>query len=1000
MKTKFSKILAILLVFIAQFTFGQQNIVSGKVSDVNGLPLPGASIIIKGTSRGVSVDFDGNYSINANQGEIVVFSFVGYISKEIIVGASKEVDIILHEDRTALEEVVIIGFGSQSKRLVTDNIASITSENINGIPTPSMQNAIVGKAAGVQITQINGKVEGGVKVRVRGISTITSSQEPLYVVDGVPLINSDESINNSPINPLVTLNPNDIESIEILKDASSAAIYGARGSNGVILITTKQGELGKTKVSINSSYGWSQATNTVDFLNADEYVELISESFANVGDSADGVLDFFANGDGWRRGEINTDWQDIALKSGSTSNNGVSISGGTEKTNFFISGAHNNTEGIVRGNELNRHSFRANISHIASDKLKVGVNSNFSKSRIDRISNDNAFATPLQAIAQVPISVAFNQDGTPNNDTTLYYNFLTEEFNGDFQTNIWRLTSNLYGEYTIIPSLSFRTDFGYDFNNQVAERFSGSLTESASVGGFGTANAVETERYNLNSYFTYNKTIGDGNHLNAVVGIGFEETRRKLQFLQAQGFPSDDLRTLDSASDIVQGGSNKTAFNFLSYFARTTYSIKDKYLFKASIRYDGSSRFGEDNRYGWFPATSAGWIMSEEDFLKDSSLISFLKFRGSWGITGNAGIGDFASLSLFQGSPYNQRAALAPTQLGESSLKWETTTQYDIGVDFGVLKNRVSFELDYYIKNTEDLLLNEPVAGTSGFSSITRNVGEMQNKGIEFVLKTKNIVTNDFTWNTNFNIAANKNEVTSLPGGDIIVGRSLVKEGESASSFYMIEYAGVNADNGDAEFYLNTTLPDGSLDKTKTNDPDLAERVILGSPYPDVIGGLSNDFTYKNFDLSFTFQGQWGASIYNNAGRFQSANGDFYDNQTRDQLARWQQPGDITNVPQARFSESNGTQHSSRYLQNADFIRLRNLTLGYSLPDSILKKINIDRVRIYFTGLNLLTITGFDGYDPESTDDSVAALSTLQVGESFYSAPPAKTYTLGINIDL
>jgi len=997
MKTKRFSLLTLLLVLLMQFSFAQQKTISGTVTDDSG-PLPGVNVIIKGTINGTQTDFDGKYTIQANVGDILVFSFVGMTTHQATVGASDIIDVTL-ETGNVLDEVVVVGFGTQSKRRVTDNIASVSAKEIGEIPTPSIQSTLSGKASGVQITQINGKVEGGIKVRVRGVSTITSSQEPLYVVDGVPLINSDESINNSPINPLVTINPNDIESIDILKDASSAAIYGARGSNGVIIITTKQGRQGKTKVSINSSYGWSEAANTREWLNAAEYVELFTESFANVGGSPDGDFDFFAGGDGWRRGEIDTDWQDLALVNGSTSDYGVSVSGGSEKTRFFISGAYHNTEGIVRGNELDRYSFRANIDHNISEKLRIGSNTNFSKTIIDRISNDNAFATPLQAIAQVPISRPFNDDGTPNNDTTLYYNFLTEEFNGDFQTNIWRITTNLFGEYSLTQDLKFRTDFGYDFNNQVAERFSGSLTESASVGGFGTANAVETERYNLNSYFSYNKLFGDNNYLDVVLGMGFEETRRKLQFLQAQGFPSDDLQTLDSASDIVQGGSNRTTFNFLSYFARATYSIQDKYLLKASLRYDGSSRFGKDNRYGWFPAASAGWIISEEDFLVDSETFSLLKIRGSWGITGNAGIGDFASRSLFQGSPYNQRAALAPTQLGDPSLKWETTTQYDFGIDFGFLNNRITGELDYYVKNTDDILLNEPLPGTSGFPNITRNVGKMENKGLEFVLKTKNIITDHFTWNTSFNIANNKNEVTDLPGGDIILGRSLVRKGETASSFYMIEYAGVNVNNGDAEYYLNTVLPDGSFDRAKTNNPNLAQRVIVGSPYPDLIGGLTNNLTYKDFDLSFTFQGQWGADLYNNGGRFQSANADFYDNQSRDQLNRWQQPGDITNVPQARFGESNGTQHSSRYLQNADFIRLRNMSLGYSLPNSVTEKINVGRIRLYFTGFNLLTFTDYDGYDPESTDDSTAAANNIQVGETFYSAPPARTYTLGLNID-
>lgn len=1001
MKVNHYKLL-ILVFFISSIALAQQRSISGTVTDSNGLPIPGVNIIIKNTNRGTQTNFDGIYSIEAENEEIIMYSFLGYISQEIIVTDLNKIDVTLEEDISALEEVVVVGFGTQSRRKITANIASISSDKINEIPTPSLQSTLTGKAAGVQVTQLNGKVEGGVKVRVRGISTISSSQEPLYVVDGIPITNSDESINDSPINPLIALNPNDIESIDILKDASSAAIYGARGTNGVIIITTKQGKQGKTKVSLNSSYGVSSATNTRDWLNAEQYVELVTESALNAGFTQAGIegqFDFYANGLDWRNGEVDTDWQELALVDGSVQDFGVSVSGGSEKTRFFMSTAYNNTDGIVRGNQLERYSFRTNIDHTLSEKFRVGTNSSISKSIIDRISNDNAFATPLQAIAQSPLSPAYLADGvTPNNESTEYYNFLTEEFNGNFKTNIWRVLANVYAEYKILPELSFRSEIGYDFLSQVAERFSGSLTESASVGGFGTANAVQTEKYNLNNYFTYTKRFNDTFDFEATLGMSYEDSQRRLQFAQGQGFPSDDLQTLNSAAEITAGGSSRTRFNFLSYFGRTTLSIADKYLFNASLRYDGSSRFGEENRFGWFPAASVGWIVSEESFLNSSEVVSLLKLRGSWGITGNAGIGNFASLSLFQGTPYNQRAGLAPTQLGNPALKWEKTTQVDIGLDFGFLNNRISGEIDYYVKDTDDLLLNEPVPGTSGFPNITRNVGEMKNRGFEFIINTKNIVSADGSWSTSLNLSTIDNEVTKLPGGDIIVGRNIVREGETVSSFYVVEFAGADPANGDALFVRNTVNADGTIDRSTTNNFNEADRIIAGSPYPDFIAGLTNNISYKGIDFAFTFQGEWGASIYNNGGRFQSGNARFFDNQTTDQLRRWQQPGDITDVPQARLFSTNGQQASTRYLQESDFIRLRNLTLGYTIPQEVTKKFYMERVRVYFTGFNLLTFTDYDGYDPESTADFNGD-SNIQVGEAFYSAPPAKTYTLGINID-
>lgn len=993
------------LFFISSIVMAQERQVSGTITDSDGLPLIGVNIIIENTSRGTQSDFDGNYSIKANQGEVLVYSFVGFSTVRRTVGTEANINVQLLPDAT-LDEVVVVGYGTQSKRKVTDNIASISSEQINNIPVSNMQSSLVGKAAGVQITQINGKVEGGVKMRIRGIASISSSQEPLYVIDGMPLINDDESTTVAPINPLISLNPNDIESIEILKDASSAAIYGARGTNGVVLITTKSGRAGKTKVSLNTSTGWSRATNKLEWLNAEEYVELFVEASTNSYGAEDtwlteegGYFDFMANGTDWRNLAVDTDWQDYALVDGAVQDHTVSISGGSDKTLFFLSGGYNRTEAIVRGNDLERYSIRTNIDHNVSDKFKVGFNAGASKTQISRIGTDNSFSTPLQAVAQSPLSPAFLDNGIPNNDSTIYYNFLMQEYNGDWDADIFRILLNSYLQYQILPSLSFRTELGYDNNNQTEEYFSGSLTQSASTNGYADANAVQSDKYNISNYFNYNTTFNQDFDLDVIVGMNFEESSRKNQFVAGTGFPSDDLQTVASASEITSGTSTRTKYNFLSYFGRATFSLYDKYLFKGSLRYDGSSRFGADNRYGFFPAASAGWIISEEDFLKDSGTISLLKLRGSWGETGNAGIGNFASLGLFGGRAYNQRSALAPVQLANPGLKWEKTRQVDVGLDFGFLNNRISGEVDYYIKKTNDLLLNQPIPGTSGFTSITRNVGSLTNRGFEFVLNTRNIMTEDFTWNTNFNLSTLDNEVTGLPGGDIVQGLNIVREGETISSFYIVEYAGVDPANGNALFYRNTLNTDGSRDRSTTASYGEAERVIMGSPYPELMAGFTNNLTFMNFDLSFTFQGEWGASLYNSGGKFQSGNARYEDNQTRDQLNRWQNPGDITNVPQARMYQTNGQQDSSRYLEESDFIRLRNLTFGYTLPISVTEKFKVDRLRVYFTGVNLLTFTDYSGYDPESTYDDLGG-SNVQRGITFYSAPPAKTFTIGLNIEL
>jgi len=1001
-----------LLAFFAfvgsQSLFAQNRVISGKVtSSEDNLGIPGANIIVKGMPTiGTTTDVEGQYSLSVPQNATaLLFSYIGMTNQEVVIGARTTINVVLEPSTASLDEIVVVGYGKQSRRNVTDNMASVSSNNINQIPISSVQGALTGKAAGVQIQQINGKVEAGIKMRIRGISTISSSQEPLYVLDGMPLINDDESTTAAPINPLISLNPNDIESIQILKDASAAGIYGARGTNGVVLITTKQGKMGKTRVSLNTSTGWSQATHKMKWLNAEQYAMLFKEADVNsygVEDLpwAEDYLDWFANGKDWRNGEVNTNWQDYALVKGSVQNYDLSISGGDKKTLFFISSGYNKTEGIVRGNNLDRYSFRGNVDHNVSDKFKVGFNSSISKTKISRIGTDNSFQTPLQAIALSPLSPAYLDDGvTPNNETTGYYNFLMQEYNGSWGVNIFRVLISSYMEYRILPELSFKTEFGYDNNNQVEEYFAGSLTESASTNGYADANSVQSDKYSFNNYFTYNKTFKEEYDFEFVGGMTFEESARRSQFVAGTGFPSDNLQTVASASEITSGSSNRTKYNFLSYFGRANFSIKNKYLLKGSLRYDGSSRFGADSRYGLFPAASVGWILSEEDFIKKYDAISLLKLRGSYGVTGNAGIGNFASLGLFGGTAYNQKSALSPVQLGNPDLQWEKTVQFDVGFDFGILDNRITGEIDYYTKKTNDLLLNEPIPGTSGYTTITRNVGSLTNKGFEFVLNTDNVRTKDMTWKTSLNVSTLKNEVTDLPGGDIISGRNLVRVGEVISSFYLVEYAGVDPANGDALFYLNTENADGTLNKTTTKYYNDAQRIVTGSPYPTLMAGLTNTMTFHDFDFSFTFQGEWGASIYNEGGKFQSGNMRYEDNQTLDQLDRWQNPGDITMVPQARLYKTNGQQASTRYLEKSDFIRLRNLSLGYTLPSTIAKKISVDRIRVYFTGINLLTFTKYTGYDPESSYDNNGN-SNIQKGIAFYSAPPAKTYMIGINIDL
>lgn len=774
-----------------------------------------------------------------------------------------------------------------------------------------------------------------------------------------------------------------------------SAIYGARGANGVIIITTKKGKDGKGTFSINMSQGISEATHKKKWLNADQYIELFTEASINgTGDAseAESTFDFLAQGTDWRNRAVNTDWQDLAFQTGLTTDVDFSVSGGDAKTKYFFSGAYNNTTGIIDKNELERVTARSNVSHKVSDNFNIGMNLSFSRSVIDRVQDDNSFTTPLQAVAQSPLSPARLEDGTAN-PNTLYANYLLAADNSFWKTIMRRVTGKVFAEYQIIPSLKINSDFAYDLLSQTEDYWQGKNAPFMATDGEAYATSVNNETYIWSNYLTYDKTFAEKHNVNVVAGMEFNKYNRRYQSVTSIYFPDDSFQTVDGGAEVNAGAGNETNYTFVSQFGRLNYSYNNKYLFKASIRRDGSSRFGKNERFGVFPAFSAGWIVSEESFLKDNKVLSFLKLKGSWGKLGNAEIGNFASRQLYAANPYNLKSGLTFNQAGNDNLTWEKSTQVDYGIEFGLF-SRISIEADYYNKTTDGLLFEVPLAISSGAATINQNIGKVRSSGLEFTVNTKNIENDNFKWNTSFNITTNKSEVLSMPNGkDIVTSYTINRVGENISSFYLVEYAGVDPANGDALYVKNTANADGTLDKSTTNDYSEAKRTIAGNPFPELMAGLTNTINYKGIDFSFTFQGEWGASIYNAAGQYQSTAADYFDNQTTDQLNRWQNPGDITNVPQARLYGSNGTGASTRYLDKSDFVRLRNLTIGYTLPKTTLKDAGISSVRFYATGVNLLTFTNYTGYDPEARRDDAG------IGEEFYSAPPARTIALGVNIN-
>ncbi len=1008
---------AALVLFGAIFfspTINAQSIISGKITNSKtGEPVIGASVNIKGTSRGTASDEAGNYKLESPQTNVtLVVTSVGYILKEVVATGTVNNIQLDPSGIEGLQEVIVVGYGTKIRKDLTGSIDKVKGSDVQNMPVVNLDQALQGRAAGVFVEAGNGKLGEGVKVLIRGSGSISASNDPLYVVDGIPI--STSSYTGSPI---ADINFNDIESFDILKDASAAAIYGSRAANGVILITTKKGKLGKTSFQVNTQYGINKPTHLRGFLDAQQYVDLIREAAIN-SDHIDGIdpldpgdypgswlqyverrLDRYSGWSDWRTNETNTNWQKLAFNDkANTGSIDISASGGTDKTKYYISLAYLDQDGILIGNRFKRISSRINLEQAVSEKFKIGFNLGLSQTKTGRVTADNEFNTPMQMVALSPITPFRDQDGVIyTRPTTTYANPYIDFIEGNYNALIYRNIGNVFGQYNFNKNLFFRSEFGVDIQNQNDDMFYGARTEYGSgSNGYGESDWFRSLTYNTNNYFSYKKAFAGVHDVDAVLGMSFQEYNSEYANVYGEQFPAQELQKLASAGVISGGTSVATKSAFLSYFARANYKFKDKYLFSVSGRVDGSSVFGAEKRYGFFPAISAGWILSEENFLKNQDAISFLKLRASWGLTGNAdGFGNFASRGLWGGAPYNGISGLASTQIANPDLRWEKSNQVDIGLDFGLIHNRISGQIDFYNRNTDDLIYDVPIPGNTGYTNKTVNIGAMQNRGLEIVLNSDNIASKDFKWSTSLNLAFNKNKIvrldgnqTSIPGNDGRYLNSLIV-GQSIGIFYGPKFAGADPANGDALFYL----PDG---KTTTNDYNAAGNFIVGNPNPKLIGGFSNTFSYKGIDLTVLFQGVFGNQIMNGAGGFMSSSFEWFDNQTSDQLNRWQKPGDITQVPQLRIDYDNGISASSRYIEDGDYIRLKNVTLGYNLPQTILNRVKLHSVRLYVTGVNILTFTKYTGWDPEVNTDYRAG--NRNQGGDFYAAPQIKNFSVGLNI--
>ncbi|MFT3681368.1 MAG: TonB-dependent receptor [Ferruginibacter sp.] len=997
------KLLLVMVFVLSVPVLWAQTTISGKVTDQKtGAPISNVSVIVKGTTTGAITGTDGSYTLSVPQeGAVLVVSSLGYATKEIKAnGATSNIALEVSASKS-LEEVVVVGYGTKIKKEITSSIAKVTSKEFNNLPLPSFEQALQGRASGVFINSGSGKLGQALNIRVRGISSISANNQPFVVVDGVPIVSQALGSSDEPDNPLATLNPDDIESIEVLKDAASAAIYGSRASNGVLLVTTKSGKQGKSKVSAGFYTGWSRPTRLRKFLNAAQYREIFDTAALHYRDgdytdasselplSAAEEFELETDTKDW---ESNNDvnWGKLAFQNGSVKQYNVSLTGGDARTKFLLSGSYNDQTGILLENRLTRMTGRINIDHTINSYFKVGTNISLNQTNNYRLPSDNAFSNPLQLNALPPIQPKLNEEGLLN-EATIYYNALIDfEGNNKNESKTMRTISNAYLEVSFNPYLKFRSQAGIDWNNLQENQFLGRRTLDGAPNGYSYSNQATASVFTSTNTLNYNNSFANSSTLDALAGIEYQKGQTTGSGVTGLAFPNDRFTKIASAAIISAGTSSETGFKFLSYFARANYKLMDRYLLGASFRMDGSSRFAENNRYGSFPSVSVGWIISEENFMKNSQAFSFLKLRSSYGKTGNAEIGNFGYRSLYAASAYASVSGLIASQIGDEKLQWENTKQFDVGLDFGLFGNRISGEIDYFTKKTTNLLLDVPVPAINGYSTITKNIGDMSNKGFEVVLNGV-ILKGEFKWNASVNISTYRNKVTRLVApvapGSRTLGRLAV--GSPFGEFYGKKYLGVDPANGDALFLG----PDGKATNVYEDAPD----TVVGNPNPDYYGGINNHFAYKNFDLDIQCQFVKGGDLYNIAGIFQSNNANYFDNQTLDQMNFWRKPGDVTNIPQPRLYTDNGGNKSSRWIQDGSYFRVKSVNLGYNLPRSILKSAKIEAARVYISGNNLLTFTKYTGYDPEVNTQYI---SNVNLGHDFYTPPQARSITIGVNLTL
>ncbi len=1051
------KLLSLIFVLtcIVGVAFAQNRQVSGKVTSVtDGAPLGGVSVLVVGTSSATQTDGSGNYSISVEGNATLNFSFVGYASKRVSVGSNTTVNVQLETDETSLEEVVVTGYGVRLIKDLTGSQSRVSGDKLAKEPSLSFDQALSGKMAGVQVGSSGGTLGDGVSVRIRGINSISSSSLPLYIIDGVPMntvenTNVFNSGNGTRFNPLAMINSNDIESIEVLKDASAAVLYGSRAANGVILINTKRGKKGTTNIAFDSKTTFSRPAKMLDMLGAEDFMKISNEKISNASKYFSGVTEIAkesdVDGDG-----VNdrTNWLDEVYRNGIGYDNSVSISGGQEKANYFGSVRYLDQKGILENNSLKTGQVRLNTDINPLKWLKTGISLSYSKTLNNGVLTDRYVNGVTVSALQAFPTMAFSNPATSTgynlgSNGYLTYGNNTRVVNGTNlvggniahpyaasalqlnQNTPEQLLGNVYAEISPIQGLKISTKYGIDYLNNYEHQYAHPL-----IGGLGMSyngmvqdNIRYRNQWVWQNYANYDRQFGV-HRISATLGMESQFTKEKQVYAGGNDF-SDTFFTdlidgtytgsVPGTSDVMLwSGGTLFSTGLQSYFGRVGYVFNDKYLAEVAFRSDAFSGFGLNSRWGSFPSMSLGWVASNEDFLKDVEWLNYLKVRGSYGKVGNSrGVGAYAARTLYGGGAYTTLNGFSASQMGNADLRWESSTKLDVGVDFTILNDRLNFVVDYYKNDISGLILNANPPSTVGVpgGAIETNIGSMKNSGIEFSVNAKTMTRENFTWNTSLNFTTVNNEVTSLvtEGADMVDGFSVASVGRRLGTYKLIKWRGVDSQTGDPMWYTadggykTYNQADKSWTYTNTDGVTTAAGSGVGggdaqyldeSGLPKYYGGLDNNFTYKNIDFGFSMVYTGGFSIYNSTRASLLSN--YFVNNGSEILDRWTTPGQQTDVPKLYMTETTANQASTRFLEKGDFLRMRTISLGYTFND--LSRWGISSLRLYGQVYNAFVITGYTGQDPEVSLNRNN--SNIAIGVDNRSVPQPRTYTLGLNISL